>query len=451
MIFEKRSIVRAPREFVFKWHESAHALPRLIPPWDEAKVIQHPGHLRNGSKVVVQMKLGPMTQDWVAVHKDYEFGKEFCDIQESGPFAKWEHHHHFKDAPQGCEIRDVIEYKLPWGILGPVLADGFTRRKLDRFFEFRHQRVQNELETLHKYGNEKLKILVSGGSGLVGQELMGFLRAAGHQVSQLVRRKPTNDSEIAWDPSKPLSGSKVSGFDIIVHLGGESIASGRWSEAIKTRIENSRVGSTQVLSKAIREADQKPKAFICASAIGYYGDRGNQILSESASVGSGFLAEVCKKWEEAAQESNVRSLQLRIGLVLSSKGGALKKMLTPFRLGIGGALGTGLQYMSWISIDDLVYAIYHLMHDSKISGPVNLVSPEPLMNREFSKTLARVLGRTMGPAVPPSAIRLVAGEMADALLLSSCRVEPKVLLDSKFKFRHENLESALRFILGEFK
>jgi uncharacterized protein len=299
-----------------------------------------------------------------------------------------------------------------------------------------------------------MKILVSGSTGLVGKALVSSLTGAGHQVTRLVRSQPgAGEKDIYWDPEAgSLDSSRLEGLDGVVHLAGESIAEGRWTAEKKARIRNSRVKGTQLLAEALAQRAQRPRTLICSSAIGYYGDRGAEILREDSRPGSGFLPDVCREWEAAtkpAADSGIRVVNLRTGLVLSSSGGALPKMLPPFKLGAGGKLGTGQQYMSWIAIDDLVGTIQHALEKNTLSGPVNAVSPHPVTNLEFTKTLGRVLSRPTIFAVPAFTVRLMFGQMGEDLLLASARVEPARLAGSGYVFRYPLLEGALRHVLGK--
>jgi uncharacterized protein len=294
-----------------------------------------------------------------------------------------------------------------------------------------------------------LRILLSGSSGLVGTALVPALRAAGHEVKRLVRGRVTAPDQLSWNPGEALAPESVSGFDAVIHLAGESIAT-RWTEAKKRSIFDSRVPATQSLAAALSKAPQRPRVFICASAIGYYGDRGDEILREDSPSGGGFVGEVCRQWEVAAQSAanaGIRTVQLRTGIVLSAKGGALAKMLPPFRMGVGGNVGNGRQWMSWIDLEDEVGAIQHLLTVDSIHGPVNLVSPNPVRNAEFTKTLASVLHRPAIFPVPAFAARLAFGQMADELLLASQRVLPTKLTSSGYEFQRADLRSALEGIL----
>jgi uncharacterized protein (TIGR01777 family) len=293
------------------------------------------------------------------------------------------------------------------------------------------------------------KILVSGSSGLIGVALIPALKSSGYDITCLVRGAASGKEQIQWDPALPLAPESVSGFDAVVHLAGESIV-GRWTEAKKRRIRESRVKGTLGLAEALAQAPQRPRVFISASAIGYYGDRGEETLREDSASGSGFLPEVCREWEDAtkpAAKAGIRTVQMRFGLVLSRHGGALQKMLLPFRMGVGGNMGNGRQWWSWIDIDDLVGAVRHVIKTETLQGPVNVVGPCPVKNAEFTKTLASVLSRPAIFPMPAFAARLVFGQMGDELLLASQRVEPAKLLASGYVFRKPELRAALKGIL----
>jgi hypothetical protein len=297
-----------------------------------------------------------------------------------------------------------------------------------------------------------MKILVTGASGLVGSALVPFLTARGHQVTRLVRTSPGKEEpDIFWDPAAGrLDAASLPGFDAVVHLAGESIAQ-RWTGAAMRRILDSRVSGTRTLARALAELERPPQAVVCASAVGYYGHRGDEVLTEESSPGSGFLADVCRQWEQAATavtEKGTRLVLLRIGMILSAAGGALPRMLPPFRLGAGGKLGSGGQYVSWITLDDLLEIILLAVASPTLYGPVNAVAPNPVTNLEFTRTLGRVLRRFTFASVPAFAVRLMLGKMGEEVLLASARVKPAQLVTAGFPFRYPELEPALRRALG---
>jgi uncharacterized protein (TIGR01777 family) len=298
-----------------------------------------------------------------------------------------------------------------------------------------------------------MHILVSGASGFIGSALVPTLTADGHTVTRLVRSTPRpGRAEIPWNPAARSIGTPaLEGLDAVVHLAGDNVASGRWTAEKKASIRNSRVQGTTVLCEALAQLVKPPQVLLCASAIGYYGDRGETTLREESPPGTGFLAEVCQAWEAAtasAVQRGIRVVHLRFGIVLSPAGGPLAKMLTPFRLGLGGVVGTGKQYMSWIALDDVLGVIQHALSTETLQGPVNVVAPQPVTNQEFTTTLGKVLRRPTKLPLPAFAARLMFGEMADALLLASTRVLPARLVASEYTFRHPALAEALQHLLG---
>ncbi|MBI3831596.1 MAG: TIGR01777 family protein [Planctomycetes bacterium] len=297
-----------------------------------------------------------------------------------------------------------------------------------------------------------MNVIVSGASGLVGAALVANLTSAKHRVSRLVRGKArAGQDEIPWDPAQGvLDNALLEGSDGVVHLAGENIA-GRWTKAKKAAIRESRVSGTRLLAEALARMPQKPKVFVCASAIGFYGDRGNEALDEESAPGKSFLTDVCKEWEAAAEparKAGIRVVFARLGVVLSAKGGALAKMLLPFKLCVGGVVGSGKQYWSWIDLEDVAGALRFALETESLSGPVNLVAPNPATNREFTKALGKVLGRPTIFPMPAFVARIVLGEMADGLLLASARVAPKRLLASGYAFKYPELDASLRHALG---
>lgn len=296
-----------------------------------------------------------------------------------------------------------------------------------------------------------MKVLLTGSHGLVGSALAAYLVGGGHQVVRAVRRNP-EAGDVLWDPvGQGLDPESLAGVDALVHLAGESIASGRWTPEVKRRIRDSRTQGTRLLSEALAALPDPPKVVVSASAIGIYGSRGEQWLNETAPVGDDFLAEVCQGWEAAwgaAEAKGIRVVKLRFGLILSPQGGALARMLLPFQLGLGGRLGSGRQWMSWIALDDVLGIIQHALVTPDLVGAVNAVAPEPVSNLQFTRILARVLQRPAVAWVPSLAARLAFGEMADALLLTSARVVPEKLQQSGYRFAYPHLEEALRHVLG---
>jgi uncharacterized protein len=298
-----------------------------------------------------------------------------------------------------------------------------------------------------------MKLLISGSHGLVGKALLRSLEPKDHEVLRLVRHPPANDLEVEWSPDRySIALARLEGFDAVIHLAGESIASGRWDEEKKRKIRESRAKGTKLLSDALANLAHPPKTLISASAIGYYGNRGEELLTETSPPGNEFLSDVCVEWENAtahATGKGIRVVNTRFGIILDDEGGALAKMLTPFRMGVGGKIGSGKQWMSWIALDDVVEAIEYVIGRETVKGPVNFVAPNPVRNAEFTRTLGRVLSRPTIFPIPAFGVRLVFGEMADALLLSSQRVDPRRLNEAGYQFRHSVLEAALRHVLPD--
>lgn len=301
-----------------------------------------------------------------------------------------------------------------------------------------------------------MRILISGSSGLVGSELLKFWRLQGHDITRLLRPGSKADrlepSLVADLINDKINIDELENFDAIIHLAGENIANAAWTENQKTKIRASRVKATQVLASAITQLKNPPKIFICASAIGYYGDRPDEYLNEdSVCVKGDFLSETCVAWENACKpvsERGIRTVNTRFGVILSPRGGMLAKILPIFALGGGGIIGNGSQTMSWIALDDVIYAINYILHNESIKGPVNITAPKAVTNHEFTKTLGKVLKRPTIFPVPSFVAKLVFGDMADALLLASANVKPRKLLDNGYEFALPDLETALRHILN---
>ena len=451
MIVERRTAVDAPADEVFRWHARPGAFERLVPPWESVRLrATHPG-LVEGSRALLSVGVGPFTTNWVARHERIEPGRGFVDVQESGPFARWRHEHRFEplDADRSALI-DRVDVELPGGPLGE-LAEPFIRKKLRHTLRYRHDVTAADLRLHRRFRDQpSLTVAVTGASGLVGRALSALLTTGGHRVVRLVRHA-AGDGEISWDPAAGrLDPASLEGIDAVVHLAGESIADGRWTAARKDRIRSSRIAGTTTLARAIAAASPRPRALISASAIGWYGSRGEEVLDEAARPGTGFLAEVGQAWEgstRAAAEAGVRVAHARFGIILSPAGGALGKMLLPFSVGAGATLGSGRQWTSWISLDDCVGALLHLLC-SEIAGPVNVVAPDPVTNADYTRTLGQVLHRPAWLGIPAPVLHLLFGELAEEGLLASARVAPGRLVDTGYQFRHPTLTGALEHLLG---
>lgn len=451
--FTFRSRIPAPAEAVYAWHAAPGAFERLTPPWEQVTVVERTGGLAEGSRLRLRLSLGPAALSWTAVHRNVTPGRGFTDEQAEGPFARWVHTHAFQpDGLDACILEDRIAYRLPLGALGRLAGGGLTSDRLRRMFIYRHATLAADLAAQAAWPPGRLHLAVTGAGGLLGRALLPFLTTGGHRVTRLVRGPARGPDEAAWGGPQGIADPGCLGdVDGVVHLAGENIAAGRWSPTRKAEIRRSRVEGTRRLAEALARLERPPQVLVCASAVGYYGHRGPETLTEASPPGRGFLPEVCQEWEAAAEparRAGIRLVQLRFGVVLTPAGGALRTMLLPFRLGLGGRIGSGEQFLSWISIDDAVGAVAQALHDPALQGPVNTVAPAPVPNREFTRLLARVLRRPVLFPLPAAAARLAIGEMAEALLLASTRAVPTRLLTAGYRFRHPSLEGALRHLLG---
>ena len=437
---------------VFDWHTRSGGFERLIPGWEDVRMEGRSAPVRVGAQQTTSVGLGPVRRAWRSEIDSVVPGESFRDIQLEGPFAQWEHRHSMTDHAEGCSLEDEVTYRLPLGALGKAVAGGFVRRRLERLFTYRHTLTRNDLARHRRYAaREPLDVLVSGASGLVGSALCAFLTSGGHRVRRLVRGTPRSPDEFRWNTlTGEIDARAVEGTDAVIHLAGENIGNGRWTRASKRRLIDSRVRGTRNVTDAIRMARCKPRTFLCASAVGIYGSRGDESLDENSTHGTGFLAELCEAWEkEALALAETRVVRMRFGVILSPAGGALGKMLLPFLMGGGGKLGRGKQWMSWVALDDALGALHHALMNEEVSGALNVVAPQPASNAEFTATLGRVLSRPTFATLPAPVIRAVFGEMGEALLLAGQRVLPAELGRTGFEFDFPELEGALRHQLGK--
>lgn len=454
--FTQRSQMPCSVDELFDWHMRPGAFARLSPPWDRVEVERWAAPDQLGRQAILRVRLAPFVwKRWIAEYREYVPGRMFRDVQISGPFAAFDHRHLMTPASaESAWLEDRIDYAAPLGAFGQWVAGRWLRRSLENLFAYRHRTTADDLAALHVAGGPPLRVLLSGSTGLVGSSLVPFLTAGGHTVERLVRREGKFDEPVVpWASVDDASSSSnpLDRFDAVVHLAGEGIAARRWTDAQKNRIRDSRIDGTNRLCRALARLATPPQVLVCASAVGIYGDRGEESLTEDSVPGEDFLAHVCRDWEAATQparDAGIRVVSLRFGVILSARGGALQRMLPPFRMGVGGRLGSGRQYMSWVAIDDVVGAIHHALVAKRLAGPVNVVAPHPATNAEFTRTLGRVLRRPAIFPLPAFAARLAFGELADALLLASQRVVPQRLTASGYRFRYSDLETALRFQLG---
>ncbi len=438
---------------LYNWHARNGALERLIPPWEKTTVVRRKGDLDPGGEVELRMHAGPIPFRWIAHHIENLPGQKFRDIQHKGPFSSWSHTHIFKADGEKSLLEDRIEYSLPFHFLLPSFIKRHVDTTLQRTFEHRRRVLTADLQLHMQCGKKPLKILISGASGVLGRALRPLLTTGGHEVWSLVRRKPEPDkNELYWNPQRGEI-DDLPDFDAVVHLAGEYIGLGRWTDEKKKAIVESRTKGTSILARKIAAKSTPPQVFLSASAIGYYGDTGDTILTETSPGGDDFIAEVCRLWEEAAvpaKNAGIRTVLMRIGVSLSPQGGALQRLLSTSPLGLIRSFGLGNQYISWISTDDTISAIYHAMCCESLHGPVNICAPNPVSNAAFMRKLSEISGRPLLFSVPTMLLKAIYGQMARDILLSGCRASSRKLQDSGFVFRHSSLDEALTAMLGKF-
>ena len=454
--FKKMTFIKAPLESVFSWHERQGALERLNPPWEQIKIVEKSNGIQKDAQTIFKVKAGPLYINWHAKHTQYEKNIMFQDVQIKGPFAYWEHTHNFKaNGTLSCYLEDSIKYELPLYPLSKFINQTFVKQKLEKMFRYRHQITSQDMMLIKK-NKRPLKIVISGASGTVGRTLIPFLTTQGNSVKRLVRKqKNLKNDEISWNPYKnDIDKDQLNDVDAVIHLAGEQIGDARWTAKKKKIIVDSRVSGTSLIANTLAQMKSPPKTLICASAIGYYGDSGDEDLIESSNSGKEFISYVCSEWEKAAKpalDKGIRVIFLRIGIVLTPAGGALAKFYLPFNMGVGGEVGDGNQYMSWLAIDDLIGVIHHCLFNEDINGPLNVAAPNPVTNKKFVKTLAKTLKRPSSFNIPKLAIKGIFGQMGEEVLLSSIRVNSNKLLQSGYKFFYPDLEPAFRHLLGLYE
>jgi len=452
-VYERRSEVVATARELFDWHGRRGAFQRLTPPWQAVEVLREDPGLEAGKRIELRLQTPLGRRLWRARHSSCSDGEGFVDVQEKGPFSFWEHRHSFADTLEyRSELTDRIEYRIPFGVFGRMLAASFVERQLERTFAYRHWITSQDMDLLRALPNFRpLRILLAGGRGFLGQALGALLSAQGHAVAYLSRSR-LDEADVYWNPQKgEIELARIEGFDAVVNLAGESLVSGRWNNERKRRFWESRIDATRFLVDAFLRLKSPPAVFLSGSAIGYYGDGSETALGETSPRGEGYLAELCGAWEAAAlraESLGARVCLLRTGVVLDPRGGALAQMLSAFRLGAGGALGDGRQWFPWIALEDWIRSVSWLLFAEKVSGAVNLAAPNPVRQRDFARALGRAVKRPAFVPAPRAALRLAFGEMADEALLASARVEPGVLLESGYRFALSQVDLALARMLG---
>ena len=461
-LFVHEAKFEASKKQIWDWYNSDGAFRRIMPEWEGIQPI-NAGRLVDGDETIFKVKMGPIRQKWVARHHSVVPGESFADRMIKGPFGAWNHHHVFESDSNGItSVIDNVEYKLPLHIFTGWSAGLTVLPRMKQMFEFRSVRVANDLKQIQATAElPRQRILVSGSTGMIGLQLCAFLEAAGHDVHRLLR--PTTKLPTDVDSSKVVRWNDLSGeilegdmndFDSIIHLAGAGIGDKRWSKKRLKLIRDSRIIPTQNLAKIIAGLENPPKKLLCSSAIGFYGNRGTEVLDENSSAGNDMLADLCKDWENssnAAKEAGVNVIHLRTGIVMSPFGGALAKLLLPAKMGAGGPVGGGKQMQSWISLDDEIYAIHHLMMKEDSTGAYNLTAPNTVSQKQFAKTLGKVLRRPAFAPLPGFVIKILFGQMGKKLVLEGQDVRPNRLLESGYEFTHTELESCLRSCLGKMK
>ena len=436
------SVVRADPEEVFAWHSRPGAITRLMPPWQPVRVLREAPSVRDGQAVL----LLPGGLRWVAGHDrdSYDPPRQFADVllPPLGAALRWRHTHQFAPAPAGgTEVTDIVSAPVPARLLRPM-------------FGYRHRQLAGDLAAQARAREacpEPLTVAITGASGLVGSALAALLGTGGHRVIRLVRRSPRDDGERQWRPDDP-DPDLLAGVDAVVHLAGAPIG-GRFTPQRKRQIRASRAGPTRALAALAAASPGRLRAFVTASAVGYYGaNRGDEVLTEDSERGDGFLADVAVAWEAAAAPAaaaGIRAVQVRTGIVQTPRGGLLRLLYPLFEAGAGGPLGDGTGWQPWIEIDDLLDIYLRAVTDPALTGPVNAVAPGAVRNAEYARTLGRVLRRPALIPVPAAGPRLLLGaEGARELAEASQRVRPAALASSGHSFRYPDLDPALRHVLG---
>lgn len=447
----RQTPIATTADALWRWHAAPGAFERLRPPWEQVEVLERSGDaLVDGLRVTLRVRRGPIALRWSLRHEAVRPGLGFDDVQVRGPFTSWHHAHRFLDDVTGARLDDTITVELPGGAVGHAVGAPFLGAQLDRMFRYRHDVTRHDLEQQMTTPLAPMRIAITGATGMVGTALTPFLTAQGHTVVPVSRRALPGG--IRWDPEAGvIRAADFEGLDAVIHLAGENIAAARWTTARKAALRHSRVGPTALLARTLAGLARPPRTLLSVSAIGIYGDRGEEQLTEASSLGHDFLGELGAAWEQAAEPAaaaGIRVVHPRFGIILTTEGGALAKMLPVARLGLNGPLGGGQQWMSWIALDDVLGALHHVLAHEAIHGAVNTVAPAAARNRDFARILGQVLGRPAFLPVPAAVLKLLFGEMADAALLGSAHVVPDVLERTGYRFRYPTLDTALRHLLG---
>lgn len=452
--FTYRSLFPCTARELYTFHSRPGALERLLPPWDGSEIVKKEGSIAPGGKVLLKLRQGPISIGWEAHHVEEIPGIMFRDVQHRGPFAHFSHTHSFSDTAAGALLEDTIQFALPGQHLLPSFVVEHVMNMLTRIFTHREHVLREDLRVHARCSSRPLRVLISGASGVLGSALVPLLTTGGHEVWTLVRRRPEpGKQEIFWDPRHGvLNANELPELDGVIHLAGEYIGLGRWSAAKKRKVVESRTRGTALLAATIGSLPRKPEVFLSASAVGYYGDCREALVTEEDPCGTDFISEVCSAWEQAATpatDAGIRTVLMRLGVGLTPRGGALQRLLVTDPFGFFRRFGDGCQYISWMSIDDMVSAMLHCLVTPELAGPLNIAAPQPVTNRELLRTLARVANRPQLLHIPATSLEILYGQMASEILLSGCRVSTRKLEESGFKFRHPTLTEALKVLLGK--
>ena len=460
-IYEHTATFPYSKDIVWNWHARPGAVRRIMPDWEGIRPVEV-GGIKDGAVTSFRMSIGILPQRWVAKHHSYIEGEQFCDDMIKGPFGRWNHVHKFIEMGQTeMQIQDRIDWKLPFHFFTRIGAPIMVMPRVRQMFKHRTRRILADLKRQQMFKDAPRKrVLISGSTGLIGTQLGAFLETDGHDVHRLIRPSTRLHADqdstkvVKWDDKsgKIIEGS-LENFDVIIHLAGAGIGDKRWSKKRKKLIAESREIPTRNLANALANLASPPSLFVCASAVGYYDNRGDEELDENSSTGNGFLAEICRKWEDAAQpaiNAGIRTIHMRTGIVTTAAGGMLQQILLPAKLGAMGPIGGGRQWQSWISLDDQIYAMHYLMNHETASGVFNLTAPNPVTQKQFAKVLGKVLRRPAFAPAPGFVMKILFGEMGKSLILDGQKVRPKRLQDLGYTFEHETLEPALRDALGRF-
>lgn len=447
-ILTQTTIVDASCEEVYAYYSTPEAFRRMVPPWEKIERVDTDDIQELGT--MARLRFGG--SDWVSQITESRKPYGFTQLLLKGPVAPTIYEHHFrKIAEFKTEVTDHVTYTLHYGLFGKLFLQRKLKKRVKKILEYRHQILKEDIQRMHQDRMKKpLKILLSGSTGLVGHHLLHLLPLFRHDVYTLVRRPPRHSKEIYWKPSaRQVDQKQLEGFDAVIHLSGEPVGKLRWTEHKKKQIYESRVEVTRFLAETLNSLYYPPKMFLCASAVGFYGDCQKRIVDESSPQGEGFLAEVCGAWEQSARMFTKGAvISMRLGTVLAAHQGFLSKWMVPFKMGLAFVLGKGDENWSWISLEDVGYQILHLLRQKEMSGSVNITTPYPVTSEEFSRGLARALHRPLWFKIPRACARLLFGEMGYEMLLRSIAATPQKLQNSGAVFAYPKITDVFKIYLS---